>query len=219
MKFFSSVFGSRTIKKLMENNEPFLPPHLLRTFPLSREQANENLRWFLEVKDQRLANFADNLRNFGFSEIENLSENYAEAELQLDSWFKNTLSKYRKLRKIAAPQWEARELDNPQPAIGFLTDVAILCGELIIARQPLLQWDVDYDAFSVRKKASTLGSIVLFTPRELNPTGVSLALDVRSIVIFAMWEVARNRNAPVFLRRNYFSLISDTIEGRYHQKF
>lgn len=219
MTFFSSVFGGGKVKKLMGNNDPFLPPHLLRTFPLSREQANENLRWFLEVKDQRLANFADNLKNFGFSEIENLSENYAEAELQLDSWFKNTLSKWRKLRTITAQQWETRELDNPQPAIGFLTDVSILCGELIIARQPLLQWDVDYDAFSVRNKASTLGSIVLFTSRELNPTGVSLALDVRSIVIFDMWEVARNRNAPVFLRKNYFSFISDAIEGGYHRKF
>lgn len=219
MNFLKSLLGKSKIDDLIEGYEIFLPPNNKNGSYISVVEAEENLKWFLDVKNERLKNLNDRLNKLGIFDISFNNEKTEIIERYFNNLFKNELVKYKKFQFEASPGWSDREIENQMPSIGFLTDVAILCGDIIISKQNMLAWGVDLDSFSVKNKSTTLGRLVLFTPADLAASRPAIALDVRSWVIESMWEIARNRKSRGFLRKNYFKFMTDSIGGGYHRFF
>ena len=92
-------------------------------------------------------------------------------------------------------------------------DVALLCGELVIARRPEYSWSLDLDPDNGRNKAPTYRRVVVQRPQG-GPFPAAIIFDFEAIVVGEYMET-RSPLFPIAASSAINELVVMAIRGDY----
>ncbi|ERG69419.1 hypothetical protein [Segniliparus rugosus] len=204
------------LRRWLDIGDPVRPrgrlPELLAEYPpyrapfpgdpnsLRLAECEENLRYLLSAREERLAVVGGLLQEFGLDARAGLSEEDPRPFLRaLDRW---ALEEWPSAWTPAFPSRSAEQLSSPKEgeriALSMLMDVAILLGEIVVRRRPDYAWRLDTaeenrDMISHRR-------VVVAKLRE-GPDWAGTVLDFENICISEFDRIGRGLNYDVLGRR------------------
>ena len=145
------------------------------------EQAQRNLQYLLDQREQRLAAIGALLQGEAIDVQPVLAGGDAAPLLSaLQRWALEQWPSIRRPHFSSRDTWLRSTRAGEDIAYSMLMDLAILLGELIVRRRPTIQWGLDLDEVNGRDGMVTFRRPVLLAPRQgLAPE----PLDVEAIVV------------------------------------
>ena len=185
---------------LLAKYPPYRTPFPGDPSSLSLAACEENLRYLLEVREERLAVVGGLLREFGLDLRAGLSADDPRPFLQeLDRWARE---EWPSAWTPAFPDRYAEQLSSPKEgeriALSMLMDVAIVLGEIVVRSRPDYAWRLDlaeenHDMVSYRR-------VVVAKLRE-GADWAGVPLDFENICVSKFHSIGRGSNYDVLGRR------------------
>ena len=190
----------------------YAAPHAGPPSGWTLEQAQHNLRYLLEQREQRLATIGALLQHEGVDVQPALAgANAAPLLAALHRWALEQWPSIRRPQLVSRDAWLRSTRAGDDIAYSMLMDVAILLGELIVRRRPTIGWGLDLDEVNGRDGMVSYLRPVLLAPRQgLAPE----PLDLEAIVVGRL----RNIDSPAeALVDNWAQVVSDAASGAYER--
>jgi hypothetical protein len=214
--WLDSVLGKRRAESRLAQQllsyPAYAAPHAGPPSGWTREQAQDNLQYLLDHREQRLAAIGALLQREGIDVQPALAGGDAAPLLAaLQRWALEQWPRIRRPQFTSRDAWLRSTRAGDDIAYSMLMDLAILVGELIVRRRPSIQWGLDLDEVNGRDGMVTFMRPVLLAPRQgLAPE----PLDVEAIVVGRL----RNIDSPTeALVDNWAQLFNQAVSGAYER--
>jgi hypothetical protein len=214
--WLDSVLGKRRaesrLARRLRSYPAYTAPHAGPPSGWTREQAQDNLQYLLDHRDQRLATLSALLQHEGIQVQPALAGGDAAALLAaLQRWALEQWPLIRKPHLTHRDAWLRSTRAGDDIAYSMLMDLAILLGELIVRRRPSIHWGLDLDEINGRDGMVSFMRPVLLAPR---PGLAPEPLDVEAIVVGRL----RNIDSPTeALVDNWAQLFNQAVSGAYER--
>jgi hypothetical protein len=202
---------SRLAQRLL-SYPAYAAPHAGPPSRWTREQAQRNLQYLLDHREQRLAAIGVLLQREGIDVQPALAGGDTAPLLSaVQRWALEHWPSIRRPDLISRDAWLRTTRDGGDIAHSMLMDLAILLGELIVRRRPSFHWGLDLDEVNGRDGMISFLRPVLLAPRQgLAP----VPLDVEAIVFGRL----RNIDSPTeALVDNWAQVVNDAVSGAYER--
>jgi hypothetical protein len=136
------------LAELLKAYPPYAAPFVGEPRSWTLAQANANLGYLMEHKDERIEALRQLLREFAIDVPSDLA--IEDPQPLLDALHAWAMTEWRRVPASASDYstWIASSRSGPDIVFSLLTDVAILFGEMVIARRPHYAWAIDLDPHS-----------------------------------------------------------------------
>jgi hypothetical protein len=158
------------------------------------EQAQANLDYLLANREQRLRVVTEFLGGAGVDVASGAAaENVEPLMLELHRWSRREFPALFDPRIARREIWWASNRGGAEIVYSLLMDVALLCGELVIARRPEYSWSLNLDPEDGKLKAPTYRRVVVQRPPG-GPFPAAIIFDFETTVVGQYMET----RSPLF---------------------
>jgi hypothetical protein len=213
-RFLGKGRAESRLAQQLQSYPAYAAPHVGPPSGWTLEQAQLNLQYLLDHREQRLAAIGALLQREGIDVQPALAGGDAAPLLSaLQRWALEQWLSIRRPDLISRDAWLRTTRAGDDIAYSMLMDLAILLGELIVRRRPSIRWGLDLDEVNGRDGMVTFLRPVLLAPRQgLAPE----PLDVEAIVVGRL----RNIDSPTeALVDNWAQVVNDAVSGAYERVY
>jgi hypothetical protein len=193
---------------------PYRAPFAGPADRLSDGQAAANLQYLLEHREERLRILGGLLGEHGIDVHAGMQAQDIDPMLaELRQWAKAQWPEAYTPAIAKRANWHMTSRDGDEIIYSLLMDVAILLGELVIARRSHFSWQVDLNRIPGKDQMTSYKRVVVGIPRsEVFPAPI--VLDVEDTVVSEYLNV----RSPLFGRFDDLTRsVSEAVKGKYEQ--
>lgn len=186
--------GSGRLPELLRTYPPYRTPHPGSPKALTRQQCDANLAYLLEQRPARTMALAGLVRAFGIDLAAGLAaEDPRPLLAALDAWAQAEWPDVPVAGmagfEAGQPRWFAGDKAGPHIGLSMLMDVAIVLGDIVVARRPDYAWRLDLDR--ANRHMSSYRRPVVMRLAEPDGSWAAIVLDFEAIAIDACDTIAR----------------------------
>lgn len=191
---------------LLRSYPPYGLPFPGQPAELPLAQCEANLGYLLTERERRLESLAGLLGHFGVDLRAGLAADDPRPLLtDLEEWASEHWAGIYDRRLTLSREWLSSTMAGPDIVLSMLMDVAIVLGELILAKRPDFSWQLDLDEDNV--EMPTHRRPVVFRPPLPDAAWPAVAIDVQAVAIGCYDTSGRRLPLVQALTRTVMSVI------------
>jgi hypothetical protein len=196
---------------LLHTYPPYVAPFVGEPRSWTLAQANANLAYLMEHKAERIETSRKLLREFAIEVPSDLA--IEDPQPLLDALHAWAMREWPRVPDQASDHrtWTTSSRSGPDIIFSLLMDLAILFGEMVIARRPHYAWAVDLDPHNDMDGMESFLRPVVQIPDE-----GSFCLDFENYLVQSYLDIRRNPDRWPYVN-NLGGFVASAMRGEYER--